>query len=84
MVPISTVASVHLDACAPNAVMQELVVPRLGVYNDLLTEPLVVEDGYFRLPEGPGWGVDIDDDALARYPAEMLPAIEDRSRYYYE
>lgn len=82
--PISTVASVHLDACTPNVVMQELVVWRLDIYNDLLTEPLVVEDGYFKLPEGPGWGMDIRDEALERYPAEMLPPIESYARYYYE
>ena len=82
--PISTVASVHLDACTPNAPIQELIVRNLSLYNELLTEPLVVEDGHIRLPEGPGWGVDIIEDAEERYPPEMLPAIEGSARYYYE
>lgn len=82
--PISTVASVHLDACTPNAVMQELVVSRLSLYNELLTDPLIVEDGYIQLPEGPGWGVDIIPDAEERYPAQMLPAVQDHALYYYE
>lgn len=80
--PISTVASVHLDACTPNAVMQELVVSRLPLYNELLTEPLVVKDGYIQLPDGPGWGVDIIPDAEERYPAQMLPAVQEHARYY--
>ena len=82
--PISTVASVHLDACTPNAVIQELVVRRLPVYNELLTEPLVVQGGYIQLPEGPGWRVDIREDAEERFHAQMLPAIEKNARYYYE
>jgi len=82
--PVSTLISVHLDACTPNAVMQELVVPRLPVYNEILSEPLVVKDGYFELPSGPGWGVEINDEALAKYPARMDPAIEPYARYYPE
>ncbi len=82
--PISTIASVHLDICTPNAVMQELVVPRIPLYNELLTEPIIVQDGYIQIPDGPGWGVDIVDDAVERYPAQMLPAIENFARYYYE
>ena len=82
--PISTIASVHLDACTPNAVIQELVVSSLPLYNELLTEPIVVQDGTIHIPEGPGWGVDIVADAEERYPPKMLPAIEDYARYYYE
>jgi D-galactarolactone cycloisomerase len=26
-----------------------------------------VEDGYVAVPEGPGLGIEIDEDALARY-----------------
>ena len=82
--PISTIASLHLDTCTPNAVMQELVVRYLPTFNELLTEPIVVENGYIKPPEGPGWGVDIVEDAEVRFPPEMLPAIESGARYYYE
>ncbi|NKB70088.1 MAG: galactonate dehydratase [Candidatus Latescibacteria bacterium] len=82
--PISTVASVHLDACTPNAPMQEVILRYLPLFNELLTEPLVVEDGHFRLPEGPGWGTDIVEDAEQRHPPEMLPAVQGNPRYYYE
>jgi glucarate dehydratase len=33
---------------------------------DLITEPWTYADGCFRLPEGPGLGVEIDEDELAR------------------
>ena len=82
--PISTVASIHLDACTPNAPTQELIHRNLPVYNELLTEPLVVEDGYVHLPTGPGRGVDILEDAEERYPPQNLAAIESNARYYPE
>jgi hypothetical protein len=28
----------------------------------------VVRDGYIDLPQGPGYGVTFDDDAMAKYP----------------
>jgi L-alanine-DL-glutamate epimerase-like enolase superfamily enzyme len=34
---------------------------------DLLREPLHYEDGFLRVPTGPGWGVDVDLDQLERY-----------------
>ena len=34
--------------------------------NDLLVEPLRIEAGYLRVPEAPGLGIEIDEDALER------------------
>ncbi|MBT3270074.1 galactonate dehydratase [Candidatus Poribacteria bacterium] len=66
--PISTVASLHLDMSIPNSYLQEVFVNWLPVYDEVLTNPLVIEDGQCRPPDGPGWGTDIDEDALAQYP----------------
>ena len=35
--------------------------------DDLIAEPLVYEGSYVQVPEGPGLGVVLDEDALARY-----------------
>jgi O-succinylbenzoate synthase len=32
-----------------------------------LTEPFVLDDGRLRVPDGPGLGVEVDDEALARF-----------------
>jgi galactonate dehydratase len=74
--PISTVASLHLDTCIPNCFMQEIFVSFVQRYNELLTNPLVIENGYARPPEGPGWGTDIDEDAIRRYPPVDYRPIE--------
>jgi D-galactarolactone cycloisomerase len=34
---------------------------------DLLAEPLAVRDGFVQVPQGPGLGITIDEDALRRY-----------------
>jgi galactonate dehydratase len=74
--PISTVASLHLDISIPNSLMQEIFVNFLPRYNEVLTNPIVIEDGYCKLPEGPGWGTDINEDALSKYPPVSYTPIE--------
>ena len=72
--PISTVASLHLDMAINNCHMQELFINSLDLYHEVLTNPLIVENGHGTPPVGPGWGTDLDDAALAHYPpAEFTP-----------
>ncbi|NUB93608.1 galactonate dehydratase [Haloterrigena sp. SYSU A121-1] len=64
--PLALVASLHVDAAAPNALIQEQVVvgdedAMRYVENDDLFEPT---DGYLDLPAEPGLGVDIDEDRV--------------------
>ncbi|MDP6513712.1 MAG: galactonate dehydratase [SAR202 cluster bacterium] len=66
--PISTVASLHLDACIPNVIFQELIYPRMERYNELLTEPIELEGGYLRIPDRPGLGTDVKEDVIKKYP----------------
>ena len=39
----------------------------LDMTDDLLTEPLQIEDGALRIRKGPGLGIQIDEDKLAHY-----------------
>ena len=74
--PISTVASLHLDISIPNCFMQELFLNFLPAYNAVLTKPIVVEDGYCSVSDGPGWGVDLVEEALLKYPPVDYTPIE--------
>ena len=65
--PISTVASLHLDLTMPNAFMQEIFVSFLGAYEAVLTEMIPIGDGHATVPDGPGWGTEIDVDALDQF-----------------
>jgi galactonate dehydratase len=74
--PISTIASLHLDMCIHNSFMQELLIKYLPRYNEVLTQPIVVEEGSCTPPAGPGWGVDLRDDVLAKYPPVNFTPVE--------
>lgn len=74
--PISTVASLHLQTCIQNSLMQELFINLLDLYNEVLTQPLVVRNGRCTPPEGPGWGTDLKEEIVGRYPPSDYTPIE--------
>jgi galactonate dehydratase len=74
--PISTLASLHLDMSIPNAFMQEIFVSFIERYQELLTSPIDISDGYATVPSGPGWGADIDLDVMAKYPPTDFAQVD--------
>jgi galactonate dehydratase len=74
--PISTVASLHLDVSIPNCFMQEIFVNFLPLFDEVLTNPLVIEDGYCQLPERPGWGTDLREEVLRAHPPAPFKPVE--------
>ncbi|CAN5833240.1 galactonate dehydratase [soil metagenome] len=68
--PIAFAASLQLDACTPNVIIQE---QSLGIHynvgNDLLDyvrnrDAFTYHEGYLEVPSGPGLGVDIDEELV--------------------
>ena len=59
--PLALAACIQLDASIPNFLAQEQV--SLG--EGYLKEPFQLQDGFVMLPQGPGLGVELDEDALA-------------------
>ena len=59
--PISLAAGLQLAASIPNFLCQEQVTLGEGY----LKEPFKVEDGYVKLPTGPGLGIELDDAQVA-------------------
>ena len=59
--PISLAAGLQLAASIPNFMCQEQVSLGAGY----LKEPFKVENGYVRIPEGPGLGVELDENQIA-------------------
>lgn len=68
--PLSTAISLHLDAVLPNFLIQE--VPSAGAHPDrerlLQTQIERPRDGFLEIPDGPGWGVDLDLEFIAAHP----------------
>jgi L-alanine-DL-glutamate epimerase-like enolase superfamily enzyme len=63
---VTTAFMLHFGATLTHAVWP--AVTCLNIYtDDLITEPIVVSHGYAHVPEKPGLGVELDEDALARF-----------------
>lgn len=65
--PVSTAACIQLSASIPNFALQEYPYRPENDQapgENLLTEPFEWEDGYLIVPDGPGLGIEIDDDVL--------------------
>ncbi len=75
--PISTLASLHLGMSIPNSFMQEIFVSFFDRYQEVLTSPIDVTDGFATVPSGPGWGADIDLDVLEKFPPADFIQVED-------
>lgn len=81
---VGLAASLQVAACIPNFLIMEYPVSWEPVANELAKNPLVVRNGAIALPEAPGIGIDLDEDALAKYPyhgprkTELLHPSEER------
>jgi galactonate dehydratase len=67
--PVATAASVQLDACMINFVIQEIFPYRQDERYQLVREApeLQVVDGYLAVPDAPGLGVELDEGAISKY-----------------
>lgn len=64
--PVSTAACVQLDVCIPNFILQEYTGEDSPPKSLVLETPLVLENGYFLLPESPGIGVCLNEEAVKK------------------
>jgi galactonate dehydratase len=69
MSPLATAINVHFAASTPNFYILEYAAPDSGARKDVLKEPLMVKkDGYLEIPNKPGWGVELNEEAFKRMP----------------
>src|SRR5580700_11233326 len=72
--PVGGIASLHVDAAGPNFLAQEICGfvdggEKMRVWEDLMGFPAMrMVEGRYPLPTKPGLGVDINEEALKRYP----------------
>ncbi len=62
-----TAASLHLNAFMRRAVFQEFNVTSGPLSRDLCLNPLQLEDGMLRVPNGPGLGVEVNEATIEKY-----------------
>ncbi len=66
--PIATAATIHFALSTPNWVIQEAITNDVPWRNDVVINPVIVEDGYVAVPDRPGLGIDINEREAAKYP----------------
>lgn len=64
---INTAASLHLAAASPNVLLLELKPEPSPMQNDIVADPIVMDNGFIAVRDGPGLGVTVDEAAVRRY-----------------
>jgi L-alanine-DL-glutamate epimerase-like enolase superfamily enzyme len=65
---LSSYISAHFCAAIPNYRIMEYDVDEAPWRNDIFTHPPVIENGQFVLSRRPGWGTDINEEAVKAHP----------------
>ncbi len=79
--PVSLLACAHIDASITNFLIQECNVDvDEPFWKDLFSPLPVIKDGYLELPDRPGLGIELDEEAFAKYPRKPYdrPVIIDQ------
>ena len=67
--PVSTAACIQLAACIPNFALQEYPLgENVPPKSDIVKSTLKLENGFLIIPDAPGIGIELAEDAAERYP----------------
>jgi len=64
---VSEAAYTHISAACNAVTLTSDICGETLRVDDLINEPMDIKDGFVRVPEKPGLGVELDEDALDRY-----------------
>ncbi|MGD0328868.1 MAG: mandelate racemase/muconate lactonizing enzyme family protein [Nitrososphaeria archaeon] len=73
--PLATFINAHLCATLSNFLILELDVDDVPWRDEVVSEPIKVNNGYLELPTKPGFGVDLNEDEIAKHPFRWIPGI---------
>jgi galactonate dehydratase len=69
--PLKTIAGIHLAANIPNFLILETFQDYDVPWRESLTSGTPrVKDGYYEVPSAPGWGVQVNEAAIAAHPED--------------
>jgi 2-dehydro-3-deoxyphosphogalactonate aldolase len=73
--PVAACASMQLDMCTPNFLIQESIRDWSGFAAEIMHQPIVWKDGYLHPPSVPGLGADLREDVLLKHPMHEYSQI---------
>jgi len=65
---LATMMNAHWSAVVPNLRIMEVDPDIVPWQDDLVTVKPEIVDGHLRLPSGPGWGTEINEEAVRAHP----------------
>ncbi|MFN8525631.1 MAG: mandelate racemase/muconate lactonizing enzyme family protein [Chloroflexota bacterium] len=65
---LATMMNAHWSASVPNLRIMEVDPDTVPWHDDLVTVKPDVRDGYLYLPTGPGWGTEVNEEAVRAHP----------------
>ena len=68
-------AALHLIASVPNANLLEYDVYPSALRFDIVPDDIEIKDGYATVPNGPGLGIKVSDEAIEKYRCDEIPEI---------
>jgi len=68
MGPVATAVNVQFAASIPNFLILEYIPDDSPPRSELVKEPLKVENGYITVPDKPGLGIELNEEAFVKYP----------------
>jgi L-alanine-DL-glutamate epimerase-like enolase superfamily enzyme len=63
--------SAHLAAVIPNFAIIEGDIDDVPWKDNLVTVVPMIKDGVLAVPQGPGWGTDVNEEALKAHPPKL-------------
>jgi L-alanine-DL-glutamate epimerase-like enolase superfamily enzyme len=66
---LATMMSMHLCACVPNVRIMEFDTDQVPWMGELFTVAPQIRDGHLYLPDGPGWGTEVNEAGIRAHPA---------------
>ena len=68
---LANLISAHFAAAVPNFKLMEYEVDDVAWKADFVTVPPVIENGALVLPKTPGWGTEVNEEALRAHPPKV-------------
>jgi L-alanine-DL-glutamate epimerase-like enolase superfamily enzyme len=77
--PVGTIASAHVAAAIPNFLALEWHGMSVPFWDDMVVgfDGPVIQEGYVKVPEGPGLGVELNEEMASEYARESEPFFDE-------
>lgn len=77
--PLATAVNQHVAFAAPGVMIQEVMRADVPWRDDVVRGGTPIVDGHISAPAGPGWGLEIDEEAAAEHPYRPEPQLAVRA-----